>query len=105
MKRKTEKLTCHQVQHSIKEYLMNEMTLEEAEKFAKHVRGCRECRREVEEYYAFSSALMQSDTMDDTGKGDFYMNTASAHCLLSLKRAAICATVCPSSESRRYAAL
>ena len=74
MKRKTEKLTCHQVQHSIKEYLMNEMSLEEAEKFAKHVRSCRECRREVEEYYAFSSALMQLDTMEDTGKGDFYMN-------------------------------
>lgn len=74
MRRKIEKLTCMQVQHSIKEYLLNEMTLEQAESFAKHVRNCKECRKELEEYYAFSSALMQLETIEDTEKGDFYMN-------------------------------
>lgn len=74
MRQKTEKLTCVQVQHSIKEYLLNELSPEQAENFVKHVRSCKECRKELEEYYAFSSALMQLDTIEDTEKGDFYMN-------------------------------
>jgi len=74
MGRKTEKLSCMQIRHSIKEYLLNEMSVEEAENFAKHVRGCKECRAELEEYYAFSSALMQLDTLENTEKGDFFMN-------------------------------
>ena len=74
MGRKTEKLTCMQVQHSTTEYLLDTLPLEQAESFVRHVRGCRECRKELEEYYAFSSALMQLDTMEDTGKGDFYLN-------------------------------
>lgn len=74
MGRRTEKLSCMQVQHSIKEYLLDQMTIEQAEAFVKHVRGCKACRDEVEEYYAFSSALMQLDTMENTDKGDFFMN-------------------------------
>ncbi|MBE5951846.1 MAG: zf-HC2 domain-containing protein [Lachnospiraceae bacterium] len=74
MKQKKEKLTCMQVEHSIKEYLLNEMTLEQADAFVRHVRQCKECRKELEEYYAFSSALMQLETMDDTEKGDFFLN-------------------------------
>ena len=75
MKRKTEKLTCHQVQHSIKEYLMDEMSPEDAEAFVKHVRSCPVCREEVEEYYAFSSALMQLEALDEgEEKGNFFLN-------------------------------
>lgn len=74
MGRKRETLSCMQVQHSIKEYLQNQMSLEEAQAFVKHVRECRQCREELEEYYAFSSALMQLETMEDTEKGDFFMN-------------------------------
>ena len=75
MKRKSWTLSCHEVQHSIKEYLLDEMTLEEAERFVKHVRACPVCREELEEYYAFSSALMQLDSLEDTEeKGNFFMN-------------------------------
>ena len=74
MERKKEKLSCMQVRHSIKEYLLDQMTTEQADAFVKHVRSCKECRDEIEEYYAFSSALMQLDTMENIEKGDFFMN-------------------------------
>ena len=75
MKRKNEKLSCHEVQHSIIEYLLEEMELEAAYAFAKHVRSCPKCREEVEEYYAFSSALMQLDSLEEAEKkGNFFMN-------------------------------
>lgn len=75
MGKKSDKRTCYEVQHSIKEYLLDKMTLEDAAAFAKHVRSCPVCREEVEEYYAFSSALMQLDSLDDAEeKGNFFMN-------------------------------
>ena len=75
MKRKFDKLTCYEVQHSIKEYLQEEMSLADANAFVKHVRSCPECREEVEEYYAFSSALMQLEALDEgEEKGNFFLN-------------------------------
>ncbi len=75
MGRKSDKLTCYEVQHSIKEYLLEEMSLQDAAAFAKHVRSCPACREELEEYYAFSSALMQLDALDEgEEKGNFFLN-------------------------------
>ncbi len=75
MKKKSNKLSCYEVQHSIKEYLLDEMRPEVAYAFVKHVRTCPKCREEVEEYYAFSSALMQLDSLDEAEeKGNFFMN-------------------------------
>ena len=75
MGRKSDNRTCYEVQHSIKEYLMDEMSLEDAAAFAKHVRSCPVCREELEEYYAFSSALMQLEALDDDiEKGNFFLN-------------------------------
>ena len=75
MGRKTDKRTCYEVQHSIKEYLKEEMSLADASAFVKHVRSCPVCREELEEYYAFSSALMQLDALDEgEEKGNFFLN-------------------------------
>lgn len=75
MKQKADRLSCTQVQHSIKEYLYNEMPLKEAAAFVNHVRNCKECRNELEEYYAFSAALVQlDDTANDMEKGNFFLN-------------------------------
>ncbi len=75
MGRKSDKRTCYEVQHSIKEYLLEEMELPDAAAFVKHVRSCPVCREEVEEYYAFSSALMQLEALDDgEEKGNFFLN-------------------------------
>ena len=74
MKKKIRNISCHQVQHSIKDYLLDTMKLEEAERFVYHVRSCPRCRKELEEYYAFSSALMQLDAAEDAEKGNFFMN-------------------------------
>ncbi|MBO5351800.1 MAG: hypothetical protein J6J42_10975 [Lachnospiraceae bacterium] len=74
MKKKFRNLSCYEVQHSIKQYLLDEMTIEEAEGFVKHIRFCDVCRKELEEYYAFSSALMQLDSMEEAEKGNFFMN-------------------------------
>ena len=75
MGRKSDKRTCYEVQHSIKEYLMEEMSVEDAAAFVKHVRSCPVCREEVEEYYAFSSALMQLEALDEgEEKGNFFLN-------------------------------
>ena len=75
MKKKSDKLSCYEVQHSIKEYLLDEMKPEEAYAFVKHVRSCSICREEVEEYYAFSSALMHLDALnEEEDKGNFFVN-------------------------------
>ena len=75
MGRKTNKRTCYEVQQSIKEYLLEEMSMEDAAAFVKHVRSCPVCREEVEEYYAFSSALMQLEALDEgEEKGNFFLN-------------------------------
>ncbi len=75
MGRKSSKRTCYEVQHSIKEYLLEEMSEEDAAAFVKHVRSCTVCREEVEEYYAFSSALMQLEALDEgEEKGNFFLN-------------------------------
>lgn len=75
MRRKSDKRTCYEVQHSIKEYLMEEMTLSDAAAFVKHVRSCPACREELEEYYAFSSALMQLEALEEgEEKGNFFLN-------------------------------
>lgn len=49
------------------------MELPEACVFAEHIRHCKECREELEVYYAFSAALMQIDHKDDV-KGNFFLN-------------------------------
>ena len=75
MGRKSDKLTCYEVQHSIKEYLQEEMSLQDAAAFVKHVRSCPACREELEEYYAFSSALMQLEALEEgEEKGNFFLN-------------------------------
>lgn len=74
MKKKTTTIPCQEIKHSIKRYLMNEMEIEEAEQFVRHIRSCKECREELEEYYAFSAALMQIDTLEETEKGNFFIN-------------------------------
>ena len=75
MRRKSDKLTCYEVQHSIKEYLQEEMSLADAAAFVQHVRSCPACREELEEYYAFSSALMQLEALDEgEEKGNFFLN-------------------------------
>lgn len=75
MGRKSSKRTCYEVQHSIKEYLLDEMSVEEAAAFVKHIRSCPVCRKELEEYYAFSSALMQLEALDEgEEKGNFFLN-------------------------------
>ena len=75
MSKKSNKLTCYEVQHSIKEYLLEEMSIQDAAAFVRHVRSCPACREELEEYYAFSSALMQLDALDEgEEKGNFFLN-------------------------------
>lgn len=59
MKKKTTTISCQEVKHSIKRYLRNEMEIGEAEQFVKHIRSCKACRAELEEYYAFAAVLMQ----------------------------------------------
>lgn len=75
MGKKSSMRTCYEVQHSIKEYLLDEMDMEVASAFVKHVRSCPICREELEEYYAFSSALMQLEALDEgEEKGNFFLN-------------------------------
>ena len=75
MGKKSDRRTCYEVQHSIKEYLLDEMSVEDAAAFVKHVRSCPVCREELEEYYAFSSALMQLEALDEgEEKGNFFLN-------------------------------
>lgn len=74
MTKRAKKLSCLQVKHSIRAYLQGELSLSEAADFAAHVRECKVCREELEEYYAFSSVLMQLEAAEEAEKGDFFMN-------------------------------
>ena len=75
MGKKSSKRTCYEVQYSIKEYLTEKMSIEDADAFVKHVRSCPVCREELEEYYAFSSALMQLEALnEEEEKGNFFLN-------------------------------
>ena len=74
MSKKNKTISCYEVKHFIRAYLVDDMSIEEAERFVHHIRSCPACRAELEEYYAFSSALMQLDSMEDAEKGNFFMN-------------------------------
>lgn len=74
MNLKSQQLSCVEARSFIKKYLSEEISVKEAEQFVKHIRSCKACREELEEYYAFYSALVQLDTKDDLEKGNFFMN-------------------------------
>lgn len=75
MRKRKDGISCYEVQHSIKEYLLDEMKPETASAFVKHIRSCPKCREELEEYYAFSTALMQLEALNESEeKGNFYIN-------------------------------
>ena len=73
MKKKKKQVSCYEIRQKIKSYIKEEMELPEACEFVNHVRNCKECREELEAFYAFSSALQQIDYKDDV-KGNFFLN-------------------------------
>ncbi len=54
-------MTCLKAQSLITPFINDELKLEELEEFISHVHSCRDCREELEVYYALLTAMKQLD--------------------------------------------
>ena len=54
-------MTCSKTQSLITPFIHDELELKELEEFISHVRACKECREELEVYYALLTAMKQLD--------------------------------------------
>ncbi|MFT4146880.1 MAG: zf-HC2 domain-containing protein [Mobilitalea sp.] len=54
-------LTCRKAQSMITPFINNKLSLEELEGFLEHVNSCKDCKEELEVYYALLTAMKQLD--------------------------------------------
>lgn len=54
-------MTCSKAQSLITPFIHDELNMKELEEFISHVHTCRECREELEVYYALLTAMKQLD--------------------------------------------
>ena len=54
-------MTCNKAQSLITPFINDELKLKELEEFISHIRSCKECREELEVYYALLTAMKQLD--------------------------------------------
>ncbi len=54
-------MTCSKAQSLITPFINDKLELKELEEFISHVRTCKECREELEVYYALLTAMKQLD--------------------------------------------
>jgi hypothetical protein len=65
-------MTCREAQSQITPFIHNQLNLKETEAFIEHVQSCKECREELEVYYALLTAMEQLDE-DKTLSNNFNM--------------------------------
>lgn len=58
-------MTCLKAQSLITPFINNELDIKELEEFLEHVRSCKDCREELEVYYALLTAMKQLDEEKD----------------------------------------
>ncbi len=63
-------MTCSKAQSMITQFINNKLNLTETDEFINHVSSCKECREELEVYYALLTAMRQLDE-DKTLTSDF----------------------------------
>jgi hypothetical protein len=54
-------MTCKETQSRITPFIHDQLNLKEMEAFIEHVQSCKECREELEVYYALLTAMEQLD--------------------------------------------
>lgn len=54
-------MTCMKAQSMITGFINDELEIEELEEFLKHIESCKDCREELEVYYALLTAMKQLD--------------------------------------------
>lgn len=54
-------MTCLRAQSLITPFINDELNIDELEEFIDHIRTCKECREELEVYYALLTAMKQLD--------------------------------------------
>lgn len=54
-------MTCREAQAFITPFINNKLNLKELEEFLSHINSCKECREELEVYYALITAMKQLD--------------------------------------------
>lgn len=54
-------MTCMKAQSLITGFINDELDIAELEEFLKHIESCKECREELEVYYALLTAMKQLD--------------------------------------------
>ncbi|MBH1939753.1 zf-HC2 domain-containing protein [Mobilitalea sibirica] len=69
-------MTCMRAQSLITPFINDELNIKELEEFIEHVRSCKECREELEVYYALLTAMKQLDE-DKNLSDDFSMELSA----------------------------
>lgn len=64
-KKQTEPLLCKEAQKMVVPYIEGELCDHDLRRFIRHVRGCPECREELETYYIVYKGLMQLDDKEE----------------------------------------
>lgn len=54
-------MTCLRAQSLITPFINDELELKELEELLEHIRGCKDCKEELEVYYALLTAMKQLD--------------------------------------------
>lgn len=65
-------MNCIKAQSMITPFIQNKLSLKETEEFIEHVGSCKNCREELEVYYALLTAMKQLDE-DKNISSDFSM--------------------------------
>ena len=68
-------MTCLRAQSLITPFINDELNIKDLEEFIGHVRSCKDCREELEVYYALLTAMQQLDE-DRNLSDDFNMELA-----------------------------
>ena len=58
-------MTCMKAQSMITPFINDKLSLKETEEFIDHVNSCKDCREELEVYYALLTAMKQLDENKD----------------------------------------
>ena len=64
-KKNKETLTCKEATLMVIPYIKKEVCDKDLRKFVKHIKGCKDCREELETYYIVYKGLMQLDEKEE----------------------------------------
>ena len=65
LKKKENQITCKEATKMVIPYIKDQLSDKDLRKFVDHIKGCPDCREELETYYFVYKGLMQLDERED----------------------------------------